>query len=390
MNVTVTHFSYWKSEHGQAGCEDAAAYAADRGVFAVADGVSTTAFSAPWACHLVEQFLRAPLLSDDPFEVDWWLGKAQADYQPPDLKSLPAGTLREKAAEGSASTLATLRFTEVAEAEAIADWLTVGDSCVLVATAPPHQPGFSAFPLSEGADFDAHPMCLHSLRFDRARTGASQGRLTLRAGDSIVLATDAVARWVLAGSRLHGLSPAAALRTIAETPVDQWGHFVTQCRQRKEMADDDSTALVLHMAGGVAPPRAIGEPVERGPFDLGITTGLPGGVRQERQQRLQQALNSRDSVQIARLAGDVARNGLDLTGCDLARVRADATGVTQAMAAVIAALNEDPCVPESVRQAWQRQATLLEVEPAAARLRRTLIEEGFLPPENVDSVLTSA
>src|SRR5579884_3762381 len=117
MFAQVIGLRYWKSEHDETTCEDAYNANCAEGLFAIADGAGTTLFSDTWARILVASFLRVPLLSTDPFEVEWWLRLAQEQYkqEAPDIEGMTWNALQKARGQGSHSTLATLRFTQVQE-----------------------------------------------------------------------------------------------------------------------------------------------------------------------------------------------------------------------------------------------------------------------------------
>src|SRR5258707_15794865 len=93
-------------------CEDAAGCVLQDGLFAVADGVGTALFSGIWSRCLVETFLDLPLLSDDPFEIEWWLREAQQRYLRllPSTAQMPWNVQQKALTESSYSTLASVRF----------------------------------------------------------------------------------------------------------------------------------------------------------------------------------------------------------------------------------------------------------------------------------------
>jgi len=382
MYVTVTKLQYWKSEHGDDGCEDAAAYDVGRGLFAVADGVSTAAFSREWARFLVQRFVDVPLLSADAFEVDWWLRSAQDHYHAPDAAALPPGVLREKAEEGSASTLVALRVSECRDAFASAELVAIGDSCVFLCTpaSRDHQTApLTAFPIVDGTAFDDRPVCLHSRQPVLIDAACKEMRVAIHSGDVAVLATDAVARWIIDGRRQRRYSPLAAAQYIASCRIDTWERFIEECRAKREMADDDCTALVLRFSSEL--PDGGSQISGAPPGPLGVTTGLPDSVRQERQRRLDQAIEEHDSVETARLIGNYQKSGMCLGGwvVDPEIVRQDAVDIRRAMREVIDALDAAPPSPSGAGAVWRRHAALLEREPAAAKLRANLIREGVIP-----------
>ena len=134
MFAYVTELRYWKSEHTAATCEDVSCSDSEQGLFAIADGAGTTLFSNIWARVLVEHFMNIPLLSNDPFEVEWWVRQAQslAKQQMPQL-DVPSWNAQQKLQnQGSAATLATLRFSNINDDAAQAELLAMGDSCILI------------------------------------------------------------------------------------------------------------------------------------------------------------------------------------------------------------------------------------------------------------------
>src|SRR5579859_411692 len=103
MLAHLTRLRYWKSEHNEETCEDAYGENASQGLFAVADGAGTTLFSDVWAALLVQHFLQIPLLSNDPFEVEWWVRLVQEQFKQelPIAKNMPWNALQKAQDEGS-------------------------------------------------------------------------------------------------------------------------------------------------------------------------------------------------------------------------------------------------------------------------------------------------
>src|SRR5215469_6717486 len=110
MFARITRLRHWKSEHTEQTCEDASQEDPARGLFAVADGAGTTLFSGIWATILAQHFTKIPLLTDNPFEVEWWVRLAQEEYRQkrPDPSKLPYNAQQKELGQGSESTLATL------------------------------------------------------------------------------------------------------------------------------------------------------------------------------------------------------------------------------------------------------------------------------------------
>jgi serine/threonine protein phosphatase PrpC len=116
MFAHVTGLRYWKSERADlTTCEDALCYDVSRGLFCVADGAGTTLFSNLWADMLVKQFVSDPLMSSDPFEMEWWIRLVQKQYQAataPKLSKLDWNAKQKAVDQGAYSTLAALRVVQ--------------------------------------------------------------------------------------------------------------------------------------------------------------------------------------------------------------------------------------------------------------------------------------
>src|SRR6266487_309630 len=246
MDAQLTLLRQWKSEYDQQSCEDAAAWDLGRGLLAVADGAGSASFSDLWAKILTSQFISTPLLSADPFELEWWLSLAQRQFasEAPDPEGLDPAYAR-KAREGSYAALATLRVIRADRASADAHLLAVGDACTF------HLPAGSdrllAFPKDAGGSANEHPVLLPTRRFDRDFHRPAEGRIGLRAGDVVALSTDAVARWILTAGQGRLPGDTAAFRAVIACPPDAGARFVADARAEAELEDDDSTILVVRL-----------------------------------------------------------------------------------------------------------------------------------------------
>jgi len=303
MSAQVTHLQYWKSEHDEQTCEDAYGESIADGLFAVADGAGTTLFSNIWAKLLVRSFLAVPLMSNHPFEVEWWVRRAQEQYkqETPDPGKMAWNALQKAQNQGSHSTLATMRVSKRVGDHIQAELLVIGDSCVLIGNS--HSEQVQSFPLDNPADFERAPICIPSKSsiFHRYFHQCHIKHVELEPGDMVVLATDAVSKWVIsAGNGHHTNAKAAFQELITQTP-DTWATFILECRNRGEMIDDDSTALIIALTanalGRVAP--------------LGVTTGHSKAIRESRKKEFASAMETSNKELIAITYGDGADLSLE-------------------------------------------------------------------------------
>lgn len=370
MLATITKLFYWKSEHDAQSCEDAFELDPAAGLFAVADGVGTAFFSNIWAKIMVKHFIKVPLMSDDPFEVEWWLRQAQEEYkrQAPEPLTLPLGA-RKKAQEGSYTTLVTLRLFEI-EAEVIsAELRAFGDSCVLVQ--PAQGKRTLSFPLEKPSDFERGPICLPSYlkRFDRNFTRCISRPITFEPGDRVILATDAVSKWIINGGGRGEQFFQDAFEQVAQQTDQTWPEFIAACRANGQMVDDDVTALVITFHLDEARQGEI----------LGTTTTYELPFIEDRRKAFADAQQRHDKEQMAVFFGDGRVFGVESN--EIPQEIRDARAVADAMNEVLQALRSavnSPDLAQILGPVWKKHQALLEHEPGAQEIIDSLRQNGVI------------
>ncbi len=371
MFAHVTELRYWKSEHSESTCEDAYGVDTTSGLFAVADGAGTTLFSDIWANILIKHYLAVPLLNTDAFEVEWWIRQAQEQFKHsvPHLQSTAWHALQKAQSQGSHSTLVTLRVIQNNDNSIKAEIFAFGDSCVIVGNLASGQ--VLSFPLSSLGDFEQAPICLPSKPslFNRYFHQCSSQRVALTSSDIVVLATDAVAKWIIGAGAGRYTLPIEALRNVSMQTPETWAAFITECRSRNEMIDDDSTALIISL---------YDEPCEDA-VPLGVTTEHSETVRRKRKNDFLQALAARNKEQAAICAGDakdLCLEGVEIKPNQFLLNRR----VADALREVLHVLRQEMNSPQGrakVESIWQQHATLLQEEVCAENLRLTLARMGI-------------
>ncbi|GLV58005.1 hypothetical protein KDH_48390 [Dictyobacter sp. S3.2.2.5] len=376
MYAHVTRLQCWKSEHNDQTCEDAYGISPGDGLLAVADGVGTTLFSNVWARHLVDHFLAVPLLSEDPFEVEWWLRVAQEQFQQslPPLDGMPWNVKQKVQNEGSFSTLATLRMLATAgegeHASLQAQMLVFGDSCIFI-----HKAAAAAvlsFPLAQVSDFDQPPISLPSKlsAFHRYFHRAQTHCIDLQAGDRVLLATDAVARWIIDAENRVGESALSAFHSIAGQTAESWLNFVAACRASGSMIDDDCTAILLALSA---------RPHDDSATLLGATTAHRPEVRASRKGDFLQAVQDQNKELAAIIFGDgldMAQEGVFFSDDQKQRARQVADALREMLTVLRREIN-GPQAAQLIAPAWRQHEHLLLEEPCAAAVRKTLTRLGI-------------
>lgn len=244
------------------------------GRFAVADGASTSFIPGLWARLLVERFRDAgpdEARSLVTKEGGWpqWLRTPARRWRAGAEDTVAAASERKRVLlhnrlVGEDSAAATFIGVRVDPSGGAWQAAAVGDSCLF------HLRGGGlelSFPLAASGEFDATPDCLFSNRFD-VPPPLHFASGDLREGDVLLLATDAMAKWLL---RQHEAGPAvwrAALDVVLdETRPNGVPSLVERLRKDGAALDDDVGLLVVAMeiapAGAVPPNQPPPQPLRR-------------------------------------------------------------------------------------------------------------------------------
>ncbi|WP_089101971.1 hypothetical protein [Streptomyces hyaluromycini] len=230
---------------------------------AVSDGASESLLAGAWAARLVEDAVESLALA-----YDWW-GNLEAFVE--DLMTRSAARWAayldqyraEREARGRPITwyeqpgldkgaFATVLGTEIratTSADGTRTWswhaFALGDSCLFHLR---DDVLLRAFPLENAEDFGVTPQLLGSRNHDTAlvtdRLAVAHG--VLEPGDEILLATDALAAWLLS-PRAGYLAPGRQLAMVLERDQESFPEWVDDQRARGLMRNDDVTLIRMRV-----------------------------------------------------------------------------------------------------------------------------------------------
>jgi hypothetical protein len=248
LRVTTSAHRLQKDGNRPEEYEDAFAINAVNSRLALADGASDSYDSGRWARLLVDAFIDVP----PPAAVEglrgWLVEPARSWLAGLDFTAL-SWNQQAKARLGAHSTFlgVELHLAETGTAawgDSCGNWqaLAVGDSCLFHLRAGAL---LAAFPLDTASAFSGSPALLTT---NPAYRGASADHLTvaqgdLRLGDTLILATDALAHWFLRRYE-QGDRPWCDL-----LPGEHFPAFITTQRAQRHLRNDDVTMLVVHLSG---------------------------------------------------------------------------------------------------------------------------------------------
>jgi hypothetical protein len=218
-----------KDGHADDECEDAIAGEPEVGRFAVADGASESYASGNWARLLVEAFV-----ANGP--TDDWLVSPQATWQSEAVGSAVSWYAEEKFTRGGHATFLGL---SVRLDERNAEWeaIAVGDACLFVVS---HGALLASFPMGRSSEFSVTPVLVSSRGHPPTW---KQDRGTLRAGDTLLFATDALAHCLLESSE----TGAFAGKDLIGMEEDDFALWVTVTRATGRLKNDDVALGVIEI-----------------------------------------------------------------------------------------------------------------------------------------------
>jgi hypothetical protein len=241
-------------------CEDACAISLDETRFALCDGVSTSTFSRPWAKLLAEHWVKDPIITNDTKALNLWLAKPRQDwfdwaYGPwltkinERKRALSQPEITDQKVEEFISKGAFSTFLGVIIDQKKSKFLSlaIGDTCLFCfSQAERNSWSVTKFPYQHSSDFSDAPASLTSLKVD---TAYLENEILLlereyKAGDIFMLATDALAKWLLTHIEQDSSDSLIPLKINS---IDDFEKFIDEQRKSKELADDDTTLIVVRL-----------------------------------------------------------------------------------------------------------------------------------------------
>ena len=230
------------------------------GRVAVADGVSSALFSGVWARIVTRTLVESGVDATDPEAFRGWLASARAAWLAEvDLPRLSFFQQEKLRRVGGA--FCTLLFVQVESADsgettasryrawALGSSSAIGDTCLL------HwRDGalIDSFPLTQPAEFDADPAALCSSPSRRDQDiELRMFESGILPGDVLLLATDAVSKWILSTVEAEERFDVESLWII---PLEQWESQIESLRANRALKRDDSTIVLLSLGDLTSAP----------------------------------------------------------------------------------------------------------------------------------------
>jgi hypothetical protein len=222
---------------------------ADRALMAICDGASEAAFSREWANILTDAFVSRPLdleNLDGPVLTNW-LGPCESEWN----EAVPWERIpwhgEAKTRAGSLAALLGLTVELTPDRSGEFPWraVAIGDCCLFVVRGGGLE---TSFPLDESGLFNSMPSLICSNPDNNGDLWEQVRQISgeFQQGDLILLASDAVASWLLQQCE-SGDKPWETLLRLEES---EWEGWVQERRQERSMRNDDSTLIVVEVETG--------------------------------------------------------------------------------------------------------------------------------------------
>lgn len=230
-------------------CEDASRvsypYHGGPARIALCDGASESAFAGNWARILTRAFVHSPLdlAGLDKPSLDVWLKPCEEEWN----RAVPWERIpwhgEAKTRAGALATLLGMTVSQTPDGSGAFPWraVAVGDCCLFIVR---EDALALSFPLEESGQFNITPPLICSNPANNAglwpRVRQLEGEC--RPGDLIILASDALACWMLE-RRESGGRPWETL--LALSSEGAWEGWVQARRGERVMRNDDTTLIAI-------------------------------------------------------------------------------------------------------------------------------------------------
>ena len=243
IRLATSSFITHKEAETPEDCQDACAQNDGKGRYAIADGVTRSFFPQEWATLLVKHFCESADWSLA--KTDWqdWIAPIQQKWyeqieEKVSERNLFYLTNSFNTREPAASTFIGIEFNKDNT-----EWkaMIVGDSCLL------HQndSGFKSYLIEDSARFTNNPGFFASFAKDN-HSEPTFIHGNANPGDTFILATDALAKWILEHEETGKLD--AALDRLKAIRMDEeFYQFVHKARHDEaiRLVNDDVTLMLI-------------------------------------------------------------------------------------------------------------------------------------------------
>lgn len=243
MNLNVYHFITHKKAESLDDCQDAFEVNKEHSRYAIADGATRSFFSKCWAELLVKHFceIPGPFFSEEnwkeqlvPIQKEWYERVEERVKKRNQFYLTNSFNAREPA-------VATFIGLEIDKVDRKWQAIVIGDSCLFHKS----NSGFKSYLIEKSEDFTNHPAAFASFP-DQNHYEPTFVSGEIQSGDIFILATDALAKWIVQHAEADQLE--SVLNQLKQIKTDdQFYSFVDLARDHENirLVNDDVTLMLI-------------------------------------------------------------------------------------------------------------------------------------------------
>ena len=244
IKLTASCFITHKRAESPDDCQDAGKLDDEQGRYAIADGATRSFFPKEWADLLVKHFCKNTDLSLT--ETNWrdWIAPIQQKWYKQVEERVKERNLFYLTNSFNAEESALATFIGLEFNKANGEWqaMIVGDSCLFHRS----KTEFESYLIEQSSDFTDRPEAVASFKKDNHPEPSFKSGQA-EPGDTFILATDALAKWILKHKEAGEFD--AALHTLKALETDKQFHqFADEARDNEgdiRLVNDDVTLMLI-------------------------------------------------------------------------------------------------------------------------------------------------
>ena len=243
ITLTTRSFVTHKKAESLDDCQDASAVNENTARYAIADGATRSFFPKWWAELLVRHFCETETLSLDKANWAEWLHPIQHKWYQKVSERVKSRNLFYLTNSFNANDPATSTFIGLEFDKLKAEWqaMIIGDSCLFHYT----DTELKSYLIDNSEFFTNRPEALASFA-DKNHYTPEFISGDVKPGDTFILATDALAKWILEHKESGRLDQALAQLNAIKTE-DAFSTFVDEARKAEDirLVNDDVTLMLI-------------------------------------------------------------------------------------------------------------------------------------------------
>ena len=245
MNIE-TSFSLPKRSESEETNQDAIAISPDERVFAIADGVSQSPFSQIWSKKVVNKFIKKPLDISDLNEqkIKDWLADIRKEWGSEIDQGKASELILDIAKkEGGSTTFLGMIIQKKKKKRQKLQLFGIGDTNMFLIKKNEITGKLDVvgWPVTSVESFTDRTKGLSSI--DNTLQGIPELKeFDVKRGDIVILATDALAKWILKSANLGQRPWSKILKKKNDI-----ANFIDKLRYTNKIDDDDTTCIIIRI-----------------------------------------------------------------------------------------------------------------------------------------------